>query len=88
MFSKTTPYTLPSLPVRSWTSVVTLHLHRLAASLGLDLDNSAIWGLDSFVEGIKSVDGWMGWVGEELGAAIGWEGLKVSSSCHSTLSRS
>lgn len=77
--SKSTPYDLPSLPLRAWTSVVTLHLHRLADSLGLDLDSSAIWGLDTLVKGIKSVDGWMGWVGEELGSAIGWKELKVRS---------
>ncbi|KAL8286936.1 hypothetical protein RQP46_003942 [Phenoliferia psychrophenolica] len=71
------PYLLPSLPIRSWTSLLTLHLHRLAGSLGLDTSNpTLVWGLDSLVTALKSVDGWAGWVGHELGNAIGWDQIK------------
>lgn len=76
-FAQSTAYTLPSLPLRSWTSVLTLHLHRLASSLDLDTNSNAVWGLDALVKGIKSLDGWMGWVGEELGGVIGWDQLEV-----------
>ena len=69
---------MPSLPLRSWTSLLTLHLHRLAGSLGLDTTNpTLVRGLDSFVTALKSVDGWAGWVGHELGNAIGWDQIKV-----------
>jgi hypothetical protein len=63
--------------VHSWTAAITLHLHRLATSLGLDPNSPVVVGLDSFVQGLKSLDGWTGWVGEELGARIGWDKIRV-----------
>lgn len=63
--------------MHSWTAAITLHLHRLATSLGIDPKSRVVVGLDSFVEGLKSLDGWSGWVGEELGARIGWDSIKV-----------
>ncbi|SCZ89535.1 BZ3500_MvSof-1268-A1-R1_Chr9g10445 [Microbotryum saponariae] len=75
--SQSQPYELPSLPVHSWLSAVSLHLHRLAASLGIDPKSSkAVLGLEQLTESIKSVAGWAGWVGDELGSAIGWAPLK------------
>ncbi|SCV69767.1 BQ2448_1161 [Microbotryum intermedium] len=75
--SQSQAYDLPSLPVHSWTSAVSLHLHRLASSLGIDPKSShAVLGLDQLTESIKSVAGWAGWVGDELGNAIGWAQLK------------
>ncbi|SGY14100.1 BQ5605_C010g06062 [Microbotryum silenes-dioicae] len=75
--SQSQPFELPSLPVHTWTSAVSLHLHRLAASLGIDPKSSkAVLGLEQLTESIKSVAGWAGWVGEELGSAIGWAPLK------------
>lgn len=65
--------------MHSWTAAITLHLHRLATSLGLPLDSPVVVGLDSFVHGLKSISGWTGWVGEELGQRIGWEGIEVST---------
>ncbi|GAA5886635.1 hypothetical protein JCM3774_005511, partial [Rhodotorula dairenensis] len=65
------PIVLPSLAPNSYLAAVSLHLHRLADSLGLD--PSAVVGLQDFVEqGIKAVTGWQGWVTEELGTWIGW----------------
>lgn len=78
-FESSQAYTLPSLPLHSWQAAITLHLHRLASSLGLDNDSSAIVGLDEFVHAIKSISGWAGWVGDELGSAIGWSTIKVPS---------
>lgn len=74
-----TAFDLPSLPVHSWTAAITLHTHRLAESLGIPPDSSMIVGLDTFVNGLKSIDGWAGWIGDELGQRIGWDGIKVSS---------
>lgn len=81
------PFDLPSLSEHSWASLVSLHLHRLASSLGYsptDVDNFV--GLDKLTESIKSVAGWAGWVGDELGSRIGWDSLvkdaKVSTSRH------
>ncbi|GAA5914120.1 hypothetical protein JCM6882_004931 [Rhodosporidiobolus microsporus] len=70
-------YTLPSLPLTSYLSALSLHLHRFAASLGLDLESPAVEGLREFVdEGIKGVVGWQGWVSEELGEWIGWNEIR------------
>ncbi|GAA5981466.1 hypothetical protein JCM11641_004771 [Rhodosporidiobolus odoratus] len=74
-------YTIPSLSSHSYLSALTLHLHRFAASLGLDaasIENSqGVKGLKELVEeGLKSVQGWQGWVGEEVGSWIGWEDAK------------
>ncbi|GAA6007343.1 uncharacterized protein JCM10292_005499 [Rhodotorula paludigena] len=64
---------LPSLPATSYLAAFSLHLHRLADSLGLDADSPAVRGLKELVsEGIKSVVGWQAWVGDELGSWIGW----------------
>lgn len=70
-------FDLPSLPEHSWASLVSLHLHRLASSLGYDAqDKGAFPGLDKLVESIKSVAGWAGWVGDELGSRMGWQQLE------------
>ncbi|GAA5867334.1 hypothetical protein JCM8547_003310 [Rhodosporidiobolus lusitaniae] len=67
-------YTFPSLPLTSYLSALSLHLHRFADSLGLSPSSSSIEGLNEFVEeGIKAVAGWQGWISEELGDWIGWE---------------
>lgn len=92
-FDSITPNTLPSLPLRSWTSVLTLHLTRLTNNLGLNLNlsndnnqeegeeeednNNNVYGLNNLIKIIKSTQGWKGWVGEELGNSIGWNSLKV-----------
>ncbi|GAA5875114.1 hypothetical protein JCM1840_007259 [Sporobolomyces johnsonii] len=76
-FASARPYALPSLPVHSWISALSLHLHRMADSLGLDADSQAVVGLKAFVEeGLKSVAGWQGWVSQELGSWIGWDEIK------------
>ncbi|KAK4054069.1 hypothetical protein OIV83_001094 [Microbotryomycetes sp. JL201] len=67
---------LPSLPVHSWLSAVTLHLHRLTSALGIDKNSDAVYGVDSLAKALKSLDGWAGWVGDELGSRIGWDRLK------------
>ncbi|KAM0789657.1 hypothetical protein ACM66B_000459 [Microbotryomycetes sp. NB124-2] len=67
---------LPSLPHHSWISAVTLHLHRLTSALGIDKNSHVVYGLDSLSNGLKSLDGWAGWVGDELGSRIGWDKLK------------
>ena len=65
------PIVLPALAPNSYLAALSLHLHRLADSLGLD--PTAVVGLKDFVEqGIKAVKGWQGWVSEELGNWIGW----------------
>lgn len=65
------PIVLPALAPNSYLAALSLHLHRLADSLGLD--PAAVVGLQEFVEqGIKAVQGWQGWVSEELGNWIGW----------------
>lgn len=70
-------FDLPSLPEQSWASLVSLHLHRLASSLGYSpTDKQAFPGLDNLVESIKSVAGWAGWVGDELGSRMGWNQLE------------
>lgn len=76
-FAQSTAYSLPSLPVHSWTAALTLHLHRLADSLGLDASSPAIVGLQELTQSLKAIKGWMGWVGTELGGLIGWDELKV-----------
>ena len=80
-FGTSNPVDLPSLPAHSWTAAVTLHLHRLATSLGIDKQSSVVYGLDSLAHGLKSIDGWAGWVGDELGSRIGWDKIKVSIPC-------
>ncbi|GAA6005796.1 hypothetical protein JCM10207_007234 [Rhodosporidiobolus poonsookiae] len=73
-FTSSPSYYLPSLPTHSYLAALSLHLHRLADSLGLDADAPAVKGLKGFVdEGLKTVAGWQGWVGDELGSWIGWE---------------
>ncbi|KAG0661293.1 hypothetical protein C6P46_004064 [Rhodotorula mucilaginosa] len=65
------PIVLPALAPNSYLAALSLHLHRLADSLGLD--PTSVIGLQDFVEqGIKAVKGWQGWVSEELGNWIGW----------------
>ncbi|GAA5993323.1 hypothetical protein JCM10908_001429 [Rhodotorula pacifica] len=65
------PIHLPHLAPNSYLAALSLHLHRLADSLGLQ--PSQVQGLNEFVrEGIKAVKGWQGWVSEELGTWIGW----------------
>ncbi|KAM0750893.1 hypothetical protein T439DRAFT_325942 [Meredithblackwellia eburnea MCA 4105] len=77
IFPLSSAFPLPSLPIRSWASVLALHLHRLVGSLGLDRQQEGqVWGLDALVETIKTFEGWMGWVGSELGNAIGWDQVK------------
>lgn len=71
-FVATTPYGLPALPTHSWTALITLHLHRLAAALDLD-PRRDIYGLEGFVSSLKQMAGWSAWVGEELGSRIGWK---------------
>ncbi|BGP09102.1 putative endoplasmic reticulum membrane protein [Rhodotorula toruloides] len=62
-------YTLPSLPTHSYTSLLALHLSRLARSHAAPVE-----GLQEFVDSaVKGVRGWQGWVEEELGGLIGWE---------------
>ncbi|BGP33094.1 hypothetical protein JCM10296v2_004883 [Rhodotorula toruloides] len=62
-------YTLPSLPTHSYTSLLALHLSRLARSHAAPVE-----GLQEFVDrAVKGVRGWQGWVEEELGGLIGWE---------------
>lgn len=71
------PLSLPALPSHSYLAALSLHLHRLADSLGLDPEsqNPAIQGLQDLVDqGIKTVAGWQGWVGDELARWIGYHG--------------
>lgn len=71
-------YTLPSLPSNSYLAAISLHLHRLADTLGLDSDSKSVVGVKKVVEeGLKSVAGWQGWVGNELGSWIGWNSVDV-----------
>ncbi|GAA6044598.1 hypothetical protein JCM8097_007447 [Rhodosporidiobolus ruineniae] len=69
-------FQLPALPNHSYLAALSLHLHRLADSLGIDHQqlDSAVVGLRDLVDdGIKSVAGWQGWISTELGSWIGWE---------------
>ncbi|BGP41108.1 hypothetical protein JCM10450v2_005139 [Rhodotorula kratochvilovae] len=64
---------LPALPSHSYLAAVTLHLHRLADALGLDADSPAVQGLQDLVDdGVKSVAGWQGWIGDDLARWIGY----------------
>jgi len=73
------PYTLPSLPSNSYLAAISLHLHRLADHLGLNAESREVKGLKKVVEeGLKSVAGWQGWVGQELGSWIGYDTVDVS----------
>ena len=82
-------FEVPSLAEQSWASLVSLHLHRLASSLGYQAtDKQAFPGLDRLVESIKSVAGWAGWVGDELGSRMGWKQLEPKFKVSPTSMRS
>ncbi|GAA5936979.1 hypothetical protein JCM3775_001917 [Rhodotorula graminis] len=66
---------LAPLPAHSYLAALSLHLHRLADSLGLDPDSHAVQGLQDLVDnGVKSVAGWQGWIGDELARWVGFHG--------------
>ncbi|GAA5909201.1 uncharacterized protein JCM6883_005803 [Sporobolomyces salmoneus] len=66
---------LPNLGENSYLSALSLHLYRLADSLGLKPDDNVhVKGLKEVVEkGLKGVVGWQGWVGKELASWIGYD---------------
>ncbi|GAA6063077.1 hypothetical protein JCM10212_003135 [Sporobolomyces blumeae] len=72
---ESTRYTLPSLPSHSYLSALSLHLHRLASNLHLDVGSERdVYGVKKVVEeGLKQLAGWQGWVGDELAQWIGYE---------------
>jgi len=66
---------LAPLPAHSYLAALSLHLHRLADSLALDPHSPAVQGLQDLVDdGIKSVAGWQGWIGDELARWVGYHG--------------
>ncbi|GAA5856831.1 hypothetical protein JCM9279_000843 [Rhodotorula babjevae] len=66
---------LAPLPAHSYLAALSLHLHRLTDTLGLDPDSPAVQGLQDLVDtGIKSVAGWQGWIGDELARWVGYHG--------------
>lgn len=76
---------LPNLGENSYLSALSLHLYRLADSLGLKPDDNVhVKGLKEVVEkGLKGVVGWQGWVGKELASWIGYDQVDNVGLSHS-----